>query len=152
MTPTLQIGDYLLVDKAIYKKQDPKRGDIVVFPYPIKPEQNFIKRVVAVAGDSVEVKDKQLLINGEKVIENYIVHNDPDTIEKSMNQRDNFATVNVPPDSLFLMGDNRDNSHDSRFWGFVDKNTVKGKAINLYWSRDRDVGKTRWSRIGKELL
>lgn len=152
MTPTLLIGDQILVDKHIYKKQGPARRDIVIFPYPVKPEQDFIKRIVALGGDTIEVKEKQIYLNGELLNEPYAVHADPNIFPAEKNQRDFYGPVTVPKDSVFVMGDNRDNAYDSRFWGFVKKDTIKAKIINLYWSWDKEEGEVRWGRIGKPII
>ncbi len=151
MMPTLLTGDQILTDKHIYQTSEPQRGDIVVFPYPLKPEQDFIKRVVAVGGDTVEIRAKKLYVNGEEVPEPYVIHKDPETIPAGRTPRDFFGPVSVPEDSVFTLGDNRDNSHDSRFWGFVRKDAIKAKAITLYWSWDRETGKVRWDRIGQPI-
>lgn len=151
MKPTLLVGDQILVDKHIYQSSEPNRGDIVIFPFPVNPKQDFIKRVVAIGGDTIEIKEKQVYLNGELLSEPYAVHNDSHVIPADQHPRDYFGPVTVPDDSVFTMGDNRDNSHDSRFWGFVKKDTVKAKIINLYWSWDKEAGKVRWDRIGKPI-
>ncbi|MFZ5775991.1 MAG: signal peptidase I [Thermodesulfobacteriota bacterium] len=157
MLPTLLIGDHILVNKFVYGIRNPINGtawisigdpqphDIIVFRYPQNPSQDFIKRVVGVAGDRVEVVDKKLLVNGQPFVEPHAVTMDPMVLPTA---RDNFGPVTVPPDTVFVMGDNRDNSHDSRFWGFVDLKAVKGKAFILYWSWDNDAFSVRWRRIG----
>ena len=151
MTPTLFIGDQILVDKHIYKEQEPALGDIVIFPYPVKPEQHFIKRIAALGGDTIEIKEKQIYLNGELLQEPYAVHTDPNIFPAEKNQRDFYGPVTIPMDSVFVMGDNRDNAYDSRFWGFVKKDTIKAKIINLYWSWDKKAGEVRWGRIGKPI-
>jgi signal peptidase I len=156
MLETLQIGDQILVNKFIYGVRipftdgrvlipfkDPQRGDIVVFKYPEDPSKDFIKRVVAVEGDTVAIIDKQLYVNGNPVAE------EPYAMYSSLpTHADNMTPVVVPEDKLFVMGDNRDNSHDSRFWGFVDLSAVKGKAFMIYWSWDREKFGVRWNRLG----
>ncbi len=166
MKDTLLIGDHLLVNKFIYgikipftdgktlvPVSEPERGDIIVFEYPENPDKDFIKRVVGVEGDIIQIKDKKVYVNGKlKNNEPYASYTDVHTYPAELNPRDNFGPVKVPEDGLFVMGDNRDNSHDSRFWGFVDLNDVKGEAFIIYWSwarRDFDV---RWHRIGKLLI
>jgi signal peptidase I len=160
MLETLQIGDHILVNKFIYgikipftdgqiliPIKEPQRGDIVVFKYPEDPSKDFIKRVVAVAGDTVSIADKQLYVNGEPVTdEPYAMYSRYPT------HVDNMRPVKVPENKLFVMGDNRDNSHDSRFWGFVDLSSVKGKAFMIYWSWDREKFGIRWHRIGDLLI
>ena len=151
MIPTLFSGDYILVNKYIYKYKQPQRGDVIVFVYPKDPSKDFIKRVVGLEGDVIEIKDKQIFINGQKHAEDYIFHSDPNILHDNINPRDNFGPVKVPEDSLFTMGDNRDHSYDSRHWGFVKKSKVKGKAINIYWSWDKDQYRVRWNRIGERI-
>lgn len=157
MLPTLQIGDHILVNKFIYGIRnplngtawipvgEPQRHDIIVFRYPQNPSQDFIKRVVGVAGDRIEVINKQLFVNGKPFIEPHAVILDPNVLPSP---RDNFGPVTVPSEAVFVMGDNRDNSHDSRFWGFVDLKAIKGKAFILYWSWDSDAFSIRWNRLG----
>ena len=163
MEPTLLIGDHLLVNKFIYgitipftdKKLfefvTPKRGDVVVFIYPEDPSKDFIKRVIAVEGEQISIRDKKIYINGKRIEDPYGVYRDPNVVSGWGNEisRDNFGPVTVPPHSLFVMGDNRDKSFDSRFWGYVDINKVKGKAFIIYWSWGGFFQDMRWNRIGK---
>ena len=151
MKPTLQIGDHIIVNKFTYKNLELKRGDIVIFPFPEDPSKDFIKRIVGKGGDTVEIKNKQVFINGDPYQEHYKVTTDPYVFPKDIQQRDNFGPVKIPEDSLFVMGDNRDQSYDSRFWGFVKKSSIKGKAINIYWSWDKENFGVRWERIGQEI-
>ena len=170
MKETLQIGDHILVNKFIYGVKlpfvmttiipvsSPERGDIVVFKFPEDPKKDFIKRAVAVAGDTVEIVDKQVFINGERQDHPYAEFKEKSIIppcndlQKSMGfdrcNKDNYGPVTVPEGKLFVMGDNRDHSYDSRFWGFVDLDVVKGKAFIIYWSWDSDNTGVRWRRIG----
>ncbi len=168
MLETLQIGDHLLVNKFIYGVKipvvgttvipwkSPKRDDIVVFKYPKDRATDYIKRVVGVAGDTIEIKNKQLFINGEANENPYIQFTDKNIMKASAGPRDNMGPVKVPEGSLFVMGDNRDNSYDSRFWGFVPLKDVLGKAFILYWSWDLQkpllsvdrFTSIRWSRLG----
>jgi signal peptidase I len=168
MLETLQIGDHLLVSKFIYgikmpftgkvliPIKEPKSGDIVVFQYPQDPSLDYIKRVVAVGGETVEIKDKKVFINGKPLADDHGQIKDERVISASESPRDNFGPVTVPEGKLFVMGDNRDNSYDSRFWGFVDLNAVRGKAFILYWSWDVQhnlfsvdrLASVRWGRIG----
>ena len=161
MKDTLLVGDHILVSKFIYgvklpftdgftliPVKDPARKDIVVFKYPEDPKKDFIKRVVAIAGDTVEIKDKKLYVNGElQTEEPYAVHKDPHIIPGKFSLRDNMPLRTVPENSLFVMGDNRDNSHDSRFWGFVNLKAVKGQAFMIYWSWNSEAFGVRWNRI-----
>lgn len=152
MEPTLLIGDHLLVNKFIYGIKNPFTGetwvpitrpeprDIIVFKYPVNPDQDFIKRVIGVEGDTVEMIDKKLLVNGQPFVVEGAVYRDPNLLPRDVQPRDTFGPVTVPKDSLFVMGDNRDNSYDSRFWKFVKLSEVKGKAFVLYWSWD-----SQWS-------
>lgn len=165
MKQTLQIGDHILVNKFIYgvkipfwaktiiPVKIPERGDIIVFKYPKDPDKDFIKRVIGVAGDRIEIIDKQVYVNNELLNNVHAVHTDPRIFPGEFNTRDNFGPVTVPADSLFVMGDNRDNSHDSRFWGFVDLEDVRGKAFIIYWSWNKDnsgsiINYVRWKRFG----
>jgi signal peptidase I len=157
MIPTLLVGDHILVNKFGYGVKnplngtswiavhDPRRHDVIVFKYPQNPSQDFIKRVVGVAGDRVEVVRKKVFVNGEPFIEPNAVNLDPEILPSP---RDEMAPLTVPPGSVFVMGDNRDNSHDSRFWGFVDLKAIRGKAFMLYWSWDSENFTVRWNRIG----
>lgn len=160
MLPTLKIGDHLLVNKFIYGIKnpftdkvligvdEPERKDIIVFEYPPDPAKDFIKRVIGLPGDRVEIVDKKVYVNGERFEVESAVHRDSQIIPGKLSPRDNYGPVTVPERSLFVMGDNRDNSHDSRFWGFVDFQAIKGKAFILYWSWDSEEFSPRWTRIG----
>jgi signal peptidase I len=163
MKQTLQIGDHILVNKFIYgiklpflmttivPIKNPERGDIVVFKFPEDPEKDFIKRVIGIAGDVVECRDKQVYLNRKRLNHDYGIHTDSRIISGGIQPRDNFGPVVVPENSLFVMGDNRDHSYDSRFWGFVDLKAVKGKALIIYWSWDKENFGVRWGRIGQIL-
>ncbi len=158
MLQTLQIGDHLLVNKFLYglknpfndsyiiEGQDPQIGDIIVFPYPNDPSVDYIKRIVGTPGDTIEVRNKQLFRNNVPVQEAYIQHSQPNVIQPG---RDNFGPVTVPADKFFVMGDNRDDSLDSRFWGFVDRRAIHGKAWRIYWSWDGNNSSPRWGRLGQ---
>jgi signal peptidase I len=160
MKETLQIGDHILVNKFIYSVKlpylqttlipikNPSRGDIVVFEFPEDKDKDFIKRVVGAAGDAVEVRNKQVFVNGVLQQGSFIINSDPHVFPGNLQPRDNFGPVTVPEHSLFVMGDNRDHSYDSRYWGFVDLKAVKGKAFIIYWSWDKDNFGVRWGRIG----
>jgi signal peptidase I len=163
MKETLQIGDHILVNKFIYgiklpylqttliPIKNPQRGDIVVFEFPEDKDKDFIKRVVGVAGDVVEVRNKQVWVNGALQQGSFIVNSDPHVFPGNLQPRDNFGPVTVPEHSLFVMGDNRDHSYDSRYWGFVDLKAVKGRAFIIYWSWDKDNFGVRWGRLGNIL-
>ncbi|MCD6224858.1 MAG: signal peptidase I [Deltaproteobacteria bacterium] len=160
MKDTLLIGDHILVNKFIYGVKipfmdktiipfkNPARDDIVVFKFPLDPEKDFIKRVVGVAGDVVECHDKKVYVNGKLQNHDFVRHKDPSIIPGILSKRDTFGPITIPPDSIFVMGDNRDNSHDGRFWGFVNLKAVKGKAFIIYWSWDKGNFGVRWRRIG----
>lgn len=163
MKQTLQIGDHILVNKFIYGVKipywrkdiipikNPDRGDIIVFKYPVDPNKDFIKRVIGVGGDVVEYRDKQLYVNNKRVNHDFGMHTDPHIIPGNIRPRDNFGPITVPENSLFVMGDNRDESFDSRFWGFVDLKAVNGKAFIIYWSWDKNKFGVRWDRLGRIL-
>jgi signal peptidase I len=159
MLPTLQIGDHILVNKFLYglrlpypfestliEWKQPRRGDVIVFVYPKDPSKDFIKRVIGEPGDTVEIRHKQVFINGEKMDDPHASFTDGN--REIPGPRDNFGPITVPPHHLFVMGDNRDRSHDGRFWGFVDLDEVKGKAFLIYWSWDGQDRWVRWERIG----
>jgi len=160
MKPTLLVGDHILVNKFIYgikvpyfrntliPIKEPKKGDIVVFIYPEDRSKDFIKRVIATSGDTVEIRNKKIYLNGRLYKDNRGVYTDQFVIPGSIQPRDNFGPVTVPKGSLFVMGDNRDQSYDSRFWGFVDLKDVLGKAFIIYWSWDREDHDVRWNRFG----
>ena len=163
MVPTLLVGDQLVVNKFIYGIKipyfrntiipitDPQRGDIIVFIYPKDRSIDFIKRVIGVSGDTIEIKDKKIFINGKVFTDNTGIYTDKIIYPGSVQPRDNFGPVTVPSGSLFVLGDNRDESMDSRFWGFVDLKDVQGKAFIIYWSWNPDERKIRWQRLGNLL-
>jgi signal peptidase I len=163
MKQTLQIGDHILVNKFIYgvklpylqktiiPVKQPHRGDIIVFKFPVEPEKDFIKRVIGVGGDVVEGRNKQIYVNRQPIEEDYTIHTDPHIDPAGSQSRDNFGPIRVPENKLFVMGDNRDQSFDSRFWGFVDLKVVSGEAFMIYWSWDSDNFGVRWNRIGNFL-
>jgi signal peptidase I len=148
LKPTLLVGDQILAKTDNDSKTNLKRGDLIVFPYPVDRSKNFIKRIIAISGDIIKIKNKKVLLNGEILNEPYIVHASPKIYKEQFNPRDNLKQIKVPENSLFVMGDNRDKSHDSRFWGFVETSDVIGKASIIYWSWDKENSKVRWSRIG----
>jgi signal peptidase I len=148
MVGTLQKGDYILVKKYEYgyslinatsrflEFNKPQRRDVVVFVYPNDHSKDYIKRCVGIPGDVLEYKDKVLMVNGEKQDEPYAVHGSPDIMPRGNlldGSRDNFGPVTVEAEHYFMMGDNRDNSYDSRYWGQLDKKLIKGKAWIIYW-------------------
>ena len=159
MEKTLLVGDYLLVskfsygvkvpftDKFLVEFDGPEIGDIIVFRYPVDPRDDYVKRVVGLPGDVMEMRDKQLYRNGEPVRESYIQNIRPNYI----GEPDNMPPFTVPEGQYFAMGDNRDNSSDSRVWGGVDRNLIHGKAWRIYWSWDRQEHRVRLDRLGKKL-
>ena len=166
MLSTLQIGDHLLVNKILLGTpvdipftninlfrmpgfRGAMRGDIIVFKYPEDPKRDFIKRVIGIEGDVIESRDKVLSVNGKKLVEPYIQHVDENIRPRELDSRDNFGPVKVPAGSVFVMGDNRDQSYDSRFWGFVDNSQIKGNAVIIYWSWDSGSTLPRLNRIGR---
>lgn len=161
MENTLAIGDHLLVSKFIYgtripftdsrilKVRDPRRGDIIVFEYPRDTDKDFIKRVIGTPGDVVEIKDKRVYINGTPYQNTHEIYKENSILPKEQHQRDNFGPVKVPDNAYFVMGDNRDYSYDSRFWGFVGKEKIKGLAFIKFWSWDKEHFKVRWENIGE---
>jgi len=151
MKPTLLVGDHIFVKKLFYNKAEPSRGDIIVFKYPADPEKDFIKRLIGIPGDVIEIRNKNLYINHKRLNDDHGVYTDPHIIPANIRPRDNLGPINVPKHSLFVMGDNRDESFDSRFWGFVDLELVKGKAFAIYWSWDKTKYMVRWDRIGKKI-
>jgi signal peptidase I len=189
MENNLLIGDHLLVNKfidaptdtALERKLLPigqiRRGDVLVFKYPVEPDRDYIKRVIGLPGETLELKDKKIYIDGKPLDEPYVHFLEPprgnaDLAEvTSSDVRENYGPVTIPPNQYFMMGDNRDNSADSRYWGFMPRDYVKGKALLIYWSYEsgredyEDEGaaatikglasvfmhfftKTRWDRIG----
>lgn len=172
MVPTLLVGDHILVEKVTYRFREPSRGDVVVFKFPLDVEEkkgfltylkglvgfsdgrkDYIKRVIGLPGDSVEIRNKVVYINGKPIKEPYVVHLDPNTIPSSFSPRDFLGPIKVPKDSYFVMGDNRDNSYDSRFWGFVPRKDIVGRAFIIYFSWNGKASNpkelVRWQRIGK---
>jgi signal peptidase I len=163
MEDTMLIGDHLLVNKFIYgikipfvdgrflKIRDPQRGDVIVFEYPEDPSKDFIKRVIGTPGDTIQVINKKVYVNGKLYVNPHEVHKEPDMIPEAQNPRDNMQPIKVPENSYFVMGDNRDRSYDSRFWGFVKIDKIKGLAFIKYWSWDGEKHRVRWNRIGRSI-
>ena len=171
MKETLLIGDHILVSKfaygthipneipflniklfddIIFFPKQPERGDIIVFKYPKDEKRDFIKRVIGIPGDLLEVKHQKVFINGKPYTDAFARH-----IEAPSNSplvpRDDFGPVLIPEGHLFMMGDNRENSQDSRYWGFLDANKVRGKALMIYWSWNQLENWVRFERFGKIL-
>ena len=151
MAPTLLVGDFLFANEIVYRTHAPRRGDIVVFRYPLNPAVDYIKRCVAVEGQTVAVVAKEFYVDGVRQVEPYIRHSDARVMPRGDSPRDNFGPVKVPKGSIFVMGDERDNSFDSRFWGPLSVALVRGRAEFLYWSWDSARGGPRLDRIGRLL-
>jgi signal peptidase I len=152
MEDNLKIGDHIIVNKFIYGPdgngplenlfplRDIKRGDIIVFRYPLQPDTDFVKRVIGMPGDTVEVRNKQVAINGLPLAEPYVIHEDPQVyplqpaLPEPYRSRDQFGPFTIPEGQYFAMGDNRDRSSDSRYWGTVPRTMIKGRAFMVYWS------------------
>lgn len=186
MEPTLLVGDFLLVNKQVYAngltfldravlpRRDLRRGDIVVFKYPNDMSKDYVKRVIGLPGETLEIRDKQVLINDKPLEEKYKVHSDNQVFTKrdyynyEETIRDNYGPVTIPSGHIFAMGDNRDNSSDSRYWGFLPLSYVKGRPWVIYFSykAERDayqrtslkerlkklvsfIPKARWGRMLK---
>lgn len=152
MIPTLLVGDQILVDKIVYKFRKPERGDIMVFKYPEDETRDFIKRVIGLPGDKLEVRDRIVFINDKPLDEGaYAYHEGPPVDSFHNDVRDNYGPTKIPDKKYFLMGDNRENSQDSRFWGFLDEDKIVGRAFIIYWSRDIRLYfplALRWGRFG----
>jgi signal peptidase I len=181
MTPTILAGDHFFLDKLGFPANYPEgvqkylparaivRGDIVALWSPEKPNLRLVKRVIGLPGETIESRHREIYINGQKLEEPYAVHTDG----RELRSRDNFGPVTIPADHFFLMGDNRDNSNDSRFWGFAPRGTIIGKPLFVYWSYEDQpyseeltmrqwiehsasiaahfFTRTRWSRTGTVL-
>ncbi len=151
MRPTLLVGDHILVDKNVRNIDALTRKDIIVFEFPVDPSKDFVKRLMGLPGDTIEIIDKELFVNGILFKEIYIIHADEHIYPSDAQSRDNLGPIKVPDDHLFVMGDNRDQSFDSRFWGFVEVSKVKGKVTSIYWSWDKENSHVRWDRIGDKV-
>lgn len=160
MIPTLQIGDHILVNKLSYGVRIPiwgqyllqyrqaQRGDVIVFVFPEDRSKDFIKRVVGVGGDVVEIRGKRVFVNGQPLEDPHAYFEGDGAQGIGFQIRDDYGPKRVPENHIFVMGDNRDRSYDSRFWGFVDLQDIKGKAFMIYWSWDGTDRWIRWERIG----
>ena len=187
MERTLLAGDFLFVNKAVFGAQipgtrarlpafeTPRRGDVVVFAYPRNPDLNYVKRVIGVGGDTVEMRAGRVRVNGDPLAEPYVLRSDPthdvmdpefawqrgyfagapDEARRLHPTRDNWGPLVVPTGKYFVLGDNRDNSADSRYWGFVDAAAVRGRPMVVYFSYDRETHDAlpwltdiRWHRLG----
>ena len=136
MKPALLVGDHLIANMRIYKSEKPKRGDIVIFEFPKDPSKDFIKRVIGMEDEKVEIVNNKIYIDG-KLLDDPWGYFEDESLGKGFPVLERFGPVVVPKDSLFVLGDNRNNSQDSRFFGFVDIKQAKGKALYLYWAKDK---------------
>jgi signal peptidase I len=152
MEDNLKVGDHIIVNKFIYGPEPTaflakllplrplRRGDIMVFRYPLQPDTDFVKRVIGMPGDTVEIRDKKVSVNGTQLVEPYVIHEDPQTyplqpaLPEPYRSRDQYGPYTVPEGQYFAMGDNRDRSSDSRYWGTVPRSMIKGRAFMVYWS------------------
>lgn len=170
MEDTLLVGDFLLANKFIYGTElpllnirvpgirDPEPGDIIIFSCPVDLKKDYIKRCVAVGGQTVKIRDKQLYVDDVlQELPPHAKHIRSRMLSAQEQPRDNFGPVTVPEGNFFCMGDNRDNSWDSRYWGFVPRKLIKGQALIIYWSWAKGAAvpmydilhKIRWKRIGQ---
>jgi signal peptidase I len=175
MEPNLLIGDHLLVNKLVFgpslsgvertllPMKEIARRDVIVFKYPEDPERDFIKRVIGLPGEQIEVRQKRVYVDGTLLDEPYAHYlEEPPPVPQELepggdrqglsgDPRENYGPVTVPPKHYFVMGDNRDNSQDSRYWGFLPRDYVKGRALVIYWSYESQTGNvvtgTRWGRL-----
>jgi signal peptidase I len=151
MEDNLKVGDHIIVNKFIYGPTSPpwqrmfplrlvRRGDIIVFRYPLQPDTDFVKRVIGMPGDTLEIRDKRVSVNGKALDEPYVIHEDATiyppqpALPEPYRSRDQFGPYSVPAGQYFAMGDNRDRSSDSRYWGTVPRSMIKGRAFMVYWS------------------
>jgi signal peptidase I len=144
MLSTIQVGDRIIIDKTHYRHTFPAREDIIVFRYPADRSRIFIQRVIGLSDETLEIRDKNVMINTIPIQENYIQHIDKQILPQQSNPRDNLPPTKIPSRAVFVMGDNRDSSLDSRFWGFLDIQDIQGKVLYIYWSQDR-------TRIGRQV-
>lgn len=168
MEDTLLVGDQLMALKFTYglkipftnhfivRFRDPRPGEIIVFKYPEDPSKDFIKRCIAVGGQTIEIRDKIVYVDGERQeLPQHVKIIDRNILPARLGPRDNFGPKTVPEGKMFVMGDNRDNSNDSRFWGYVPYDNIKGKAVIIWWNWNNDVPlydllhRVRWVRIFK---
>jgi signal peptidase I len=164
MEETLLIGDHLFVnrfifgpatseiEKSLFPQRGVERGDVVIFKSPERPSVDMVKRCIGLPGDTIEIVDKDLYVNGEWIEDSaYTVHRDNQLVPGSFRRRDNFGPITVPPDSYFCLGDNRDHSYDSRFWGTVPAHYVKGRAFLVYWSFGGETPDGSWPGWGAKV-
>lgn len=148
MAPSFVIGDRIVVEKWFSEREGVSRGDVIVFPYPGDETRAFIKRVVGLPGEKLEIKKQQVFINGQAIDESYAFHSEPARDERVC-PRDDLDQIVIPEGFLFVMGDNRERSKDSRYFGLIEVSKVMGKAKMFYWSYDKKESQVRWNRIGE---
>jgi signal peptidase I len=169
MENNLLIGDHLLVNKFVFGPsesgferallpiRDLRRGEVVVFKYPEDPERDFIKRVIGLPGETLEVKEKRVYINGKRLDEPYVHYLEPPSSSAGLSEvtafdlRERYGPVTIPPNKYFMMGDNRDNSQDSRYWGMLPREYVKGRAVMIYWSYESATEDYQQTGIGSTI-
>jgi signal peptidase I len=145
MKPTLLSGDYLIADKLTYHFKTPAHGDIVVFKYPRDEKKDWLKRIIGLPDEKIEIRDYLVYVNGVPLKEDYVVDN---TGVRHSGDLRNYGPLTIPEGHFFVLGDNRDESYDSRHWGFLDRRKIHSKARTIYWSWDRKAFRVRWQRIG----
>jgi signal peptidase I len=160
MEPTLRPGDFVLSNQIYFCSKNPARGDVVIFRHPENPDVQMIKRIIGLPGDTLGISKKQVWVNGDMLSEDYVFHSDPEILPADRSSRDFFGPLIVPANRYFMMGDNRDSSSDSRFYGSVDRNAFQGRPSLIYMSLDTSlpwwnvIGRwisIRFSRIGKRI-
>lgn len=151
MAPTLLVGDHVLVDKSVsWNGKILQRGEIIVFKFPEDETKELIKRVIGLPGETIQIRNKTVYVNDTPLDDStYTQRIDPGILNGTINPRDNFGPVKVPNEAYFVMGDNRDQSLDSRFFGYVQRSKVMGKMLFIYWSWDQESSRVRWDRIGQ---
>ena len=147
MVPALLPGDHVIADKAAYRAADPRRGDVVVYRYPDENGTLFLHRVIGVPGDRIDIRHQVVSVNNETVTEPSVQHTDPSSM--AGNVRDNFGPITVPSEVYFVLGDNREESLDSRFLGPIRKEHILGQAVSIYWSVDPSTRIPRWDRLNQ---
>ncbi len=148
MEDTLLAGDFLLAEKITYRFRDPHQREIIIFEYPLNPSKDFVKRCIATGGQTVYIKDKVVFVDGKPFDDPpYVKYTDPHILISELSPRDNMSPKKIPPGKFFVMGDNRDNSYDSRFWGPLDKKYIKGSPMFIYfsWAEDPSAPKVSLS-------
>lgn len=156
MLDTIQMGDRIFFLRFIYwdgpsplYHRDLERQEIVVFKFPEDPTKDFIKRLIGLPGDTIEIRNNQVIVNGKTLDEPYIIYSNP--INRYASNTSNIPKFKVPENHIYVLGDNRDNSYDSRYWGFVPMDYLKGRGLLTYWSYDYESGSVNWDRFLRRL-